>query len=107
MHSIGIGSESHRRDWQGNTRNRRGAMSLNHPRPPLPLPLSLPRPLRSPSAVLSSAGQVSDRGPSGEASEEDYEAVGRVLRGEGDAGPGQPRSMWQLALERERVGPSR
>ncbi len=68
---------------------------------------SLSRPLHSPCALLSSAGQVSDRGPSGEASEEDYEAVGRVLSGEGDAAPGQPRSMWQLALERERVGPSR
>jgi len=48
--------------------------------------------------------QVSDPVPSGDASEDDYEAVGRVLRGDGGAAaPGQPRSMWQLALERERI----
>jgi hypothetical protein len=89
------------------------AMPLTLPRSLAPLaPIatpSAPVPPRPPpprsAGVLPSAGQVSDPS-SGEPSEEDYEAVAKALGGDGPAAPGgPPKSMWQLALERERVGP--
>jgi hypothetical protein len=71
-------------------------ISPPHP-PPTHTRLLLPQPY--------AADQVSERVPSEEASEEDFEAVGRALGGDGAGAPPDPRkSMWQLALERERVG---